>query len=45
MLKQVVLGIVPLSLAILISEIIVGKDTDWRAHGPEPVSVEEGRFG
>lgn len=43
-LEQVVLGIIPLSLAILILEIVVRKDTDWRARDPEPDPIEEDRI-
>lgn len=42
-LEQVVLGFIPISLAVLILEIVVRKDTDWRARDPDP--IEEDRFG
>ena len=39
-LEQFVFGLIPISLAILVLEIIVCKDTDWRARDPEPAPIE-----
>lgn len=39
-LEQFVFGLIPISLAILVLEIIVRKDTDWRACAPESAPIE-----
>lgn len=42
-LETVVLGLIPIALAVLTLEIIVRKETDWRARNPDTVPVERDR--
>lgn len=42
-LEMVVFGLIPIALAVLTLEIIVRKETDWRARNPDTVPVERDR--
>lgn len=44
-LERVVFGLVPLALAVLVLEFIVGKDTDWSTRHPDTVPMERDRSG
>ncbi|WP_227773339.1 CPBP family intramembrane glutamic endopeptidase [Haladaptatus pallidirubidus] len=44
-LERVVFGLVPIALAVLVLELIVGKDTDWSARHPDTVPIERDRSG
>lgn len=41
-LEMIVFGLVPLSLAILVLELVVRDETDWRAHDPDPAVGGDG---